>query len=193
MKGYFLESAKEIIRAEGVRALSVRTVAERAGYSYATLYNYYKNLKDLLFHCISDFMEECRDFVANRNHPVKKGDERLISLSLAYANYFVQYPGIFELAFLEKMPDISANQEATDAVYNCLDLILDKEWNYLMKSIEPDSLSVITESYKSLIHGMLLFYLNKRIPSDYPEFLNNFRERCGFFLENSIGRMKKEK
>ena len=39
---YFLDAAKNIIKSEGLDALTVRSVADKAGYSYGTLYNYYK-------------------------------------------------------------------------------------------------------------------------------------------------------
>lgn len=49
IKTYFLDSAKNLLRAEGLKGVSVRNVAYRAGYSYATLYNYFKDINDLLF------------------------------------------------------------------------------------------------------------------------------------------------
>ena len=52
MKGYFIQAAMEILRGEGIKDLSVRNVAEKAGYSYATLYNYFKDLNELLSLCI---------------------------------------------------------------------------------------------------------------------------------------------
>ena len=46
IKTYFLDSAKNLLRAEGLKGVSVRNVAYRAGYSYATLYNYFKDIND---------------------------------------------------------------------------------------------------------------------------------------------------
>ena len=52
IKTYFLDSAKNLLRAEGLKGVSVRNVAYRAGYSYATLYNYFKDIeKDHLCPC----------------------------------------------------------------------------------------------------------------------------------------------
>ena len=42
IRGYFIQATKEILKGEGLSALSVRNIADRAGYSYATLYNYFK-------------------------------------------------------------------------------------------------------------------------------------------------------
>ena len=54
MKGYFIQATKEILKGEGLRAASVRNIADQAGYSYATLYNYFKDIKELIFVCIKD-------------------------------------------------------------------------------------------------------------------------------------------
>ena len=43
IKGYFIQAAKEILVGEGIKSLSVRSVSERAGYSYTTIYNYFEN------------------------------------------------------------------------------------------------------------------------------------------------------
>ena len=44
VRSYFVQAANEILRGEGITNLSVRNVSEKAGYSYATLYNYFKNI-----------------------------------------------------------------------------------------------------------------------------------------------------
>jgi len=43
----FIESAAEIIREEGIDALTIRKVADIAAYNSATLYNYFENLDHL--------------------------------------------------------------------------------------------------------------------------------------------------
>jgi AcrR family transcriptional regulator len=100
MKGYFIQAAKEIIKAEGIRAISVRNIADRAGYSYATLYNYFKDVKDLIFICITDFQEECRIFIYDEVKNFSNGKENIKAKVKAFVKYFVLYPGIFELFFI---------------------------------------------------------------------------------------------
>ncbi len=55
MKNYFIQATKEILKGEGLQAVSVRNVADKAGYSYATLYNYFKDITELIFVCVNDF------------------------------------------------------------------------------------------------------------------------------------------
>ena len=87
MKRYFIEAAKEIIRGEGIEAVSSRSVAERAGYSYATLYNYFKDVRDLVFCCVDDFLDECRKFVDDA--PASKRSS-LSGVTRLYASFMVQ-------------------------------------------------------------------------------------------------------
>ena len=44
MKNYFIQATKEILKSEGIKHVSVRSVADRAGYSYTTMYNYFKEI-----------------------------------------------------------------------------------------------------------------------------------------------------
>ncbi len=101
MKNYFIQATKEILRGEGLKVVSVRNIAERAGYSYATLYNYFSDVNELIFECINDFQEECREFINERKKNSEKGIDKIKDTVIAYANFFVQHPGIFELFYLE--------------------------------------------------------------------------------------------
>lgn len=46
---YFIEAARNIIETQGMDMISIRGVAEKAGFNSATLYNYFKDLGDLFF------------------------------------------------------------------------------------------------------------------------------------------------
>ncbi|MDD5061870.1 MAG: TetR/AcrR family transcriptional regulator, partial [Candidatus Marinimicrobia bacterium] len=110
IRGYFIEATKELLKGEGLKSVSVRNIADRAGYSYATLYNYFNDAKDLIFVCVKDFQVECAAFVRNETTQGGHGIEKIKAIINAYVKYFVQYPGIFELFFLEKVADISSKQ-----------------------------------------------------------------------------------
>ena len=45
---YFIEAAVKIIDEEGIEGVSIRKVADIAGYNSATLYNYFDDLPHLL-------------------------------------------------------------------------------------------------------------------------------------------------
>jgi AcrR family transcriptional regulator len=49
MMMYFIEAANEIIDSEGIESVTIRKVADIAGYNSATMYNYFENLDHLIF------------------------------------------------------------------------------------------------------------------------------------------------
>lgn len=63
IRGYFIDATREMLKGEGIRSINVRAVADRAGYSYATLYNYFKDIKELVFICVKDFQEEAEAII----------------------------------------------------------------------------------------------------------------------------------
>ncbi len=44
---YFIEATQELILKEGLENLSIKKIAEKAGYNSATIYNYFENLEVL--------------------------------------------------------------------------------------------------------------------------------------------------
>ena len=48
VKKEFVDAAKNIILKDGVATVTVRKIAEATGYSYATIYHYFKDLDSLL-------------------------------------------------------------------------------------------------------------------------------------------------
>ena len=59
---YFINATIELMEEEGIENLSIRKVADRAGYNSATLYHYFSNLDELeLFasiKCLDEYMKE---------------------------------------------------------------------------------------------------------------------------------------
>ena len=171
MKSYFITSAKEIIRGEGMRALSVRTVAEKAGYSYATLYNYFKDLRELVFYCIVDFLKELREFVDISS----KGNQTLLSRTKSFCNYFVQYPGTFSVIFTEQMSEIVLNEQITKEIDYTFVSVFSDFYNEI-SSGKGVSASETAENYKLMLIGLLSMYILRREPQSYDDFLKKMEK-----------------
>lgn len=184
MRGYFIQAAKEILRGEGLRAVSVRNIAERAGYSYATLYNYFDDLNELIFECITDFKEECTDFVKERTKNSERGLTKINDIVIAYANFFVQHPGIFELFYIEKPTDIAKKQPTLDLIYSLLDKLCLEEWVYCIQNDikKMDEAERMKSEIRFLVPGMLLLYLNRRRPETYDQFLGMLKSQLNYIL-----------
>lgn len=185
MKGYFVQATKDILKGEGLRSISVRNIAERAGYSYATLYNYFKDVKDLVFECVIDFQEECGEFIASEVKKSNAGPEKIKAISKAYIKYFVQYPGIFELFFLERMSDLVRKQNTTDLIYSFFDRVCEDEWINCSKNkiMSVEDIASVKPILKNTVIGLLLFYNNRRQPLTYKEFDNQIELQLNYILK----------
>lgn len=184
MKNYFIQATKEILRGEGLKFVSVRNIAERAGYSYATLYNYFGDVNELIFECINDFQEECEEFIDARTKKSERGLNKIKDIIIAYANFFVQHPGIFELFYLEKPNDISKKQPTLDLIYNFIDRLTMEEWVYCIKNNikKMDEAERMKSEIRFLVPGMLLLYLNRRRPETYKQFSSELNSQLDYIL-----------
>ncbi|NQV37717.1 MAG: TetR/AcrR family transcriptional regulator [Candidatus Marinimicrobia bacterium] len=173
MREYFIQAAKEIIRGEGMRAISVRNVAEQAGYSYATLYNYFTNIKDLVFECTVDFQEECLEQIDRDSKNLDMGFDRIKIRTKSFMKYFIQYPGIFTLFYIENPSTIAKKHSTIDLINSFLDRVNQQEWDYFLETHYLNE--AIIESKKAQLRynviGILLFYLNRQFPKTYNDYL----------------------
>ena len=172
IKGYFIQAAKELLKGEGLKRVSVRIVADRAGYSYATLYNYFKDLNDLIFECVKEFQAECEEHVKAKTKKSPAGKQKVKDIVKAYVGYFTEYPGVFELFFLERMGDLCTKQETSELIYHSLDSLCNEQWDYLIAEGEltTDEAEGKKQLLRSATTGMLMFYENRLQPNTYKEF-----------------------
>jgi len=172
MKNYFIDSARQIIKGEGIKALSVRTVAERAGYSYATLYNYFENLRELILVCVEGFLNEAEEFIESHSVKSKSGIKEIENKTIAFSNYFVQYPDIFALIFLESISEVS-NDKMIDKLNEFFESIFKDGWEkcFVDKSISHSKIDDIKLLHKNMLIGTLLWYINRKTPKEYADYI----------------------
>lgn len=149
----------DLIRSEGIDIVSARNVADRAGYSYATLYNYFKDIRDLIFSCVETFMNECREFV-EENTLKDKARNSLAAVSLAYAKYFVQYPGVFDLLYEQKLTNMSTKKSDIESIDGLFNSLTQKAWAEV--GLQEEQMKQAAETHNLALHGLLMLYLNRR-------------------------------
>lgn len=179
MRGYFIEAAKSLIQSEGVKSLSVRNIADQAGYSFATLYNYFKDVKVLIFECVKIFQDECKTFVMNNLGDQPAGISRIKAITQAYVNYFMEYPGIFDLFFVEKLGSMGNPQQMGNFIYSFLNDLCQSDWEALRNqgNYSEPQIEVIQQQLNYITAGMLLFYMNRLQPESYSEFQRNLNNQ----------------
>lgn len=186
IRGYFIQATKEILKAEGLQRVSVRIVADKAGYSYATLYNYFKDVKDLIFECVVDFQQEIKEFINSQvSKDIEPGKERIKAISNSYVNYFLEYPGIFELFYIEKMSNLAGKKPLAELINSFLNELCSNDWEVCIKEKQytVNEIELKKQQVNYTIIGLLLTYLHRHIPQSYQKFT----ELQSKHLQNILG------
>jgi hypothetical protein len=130
-------------------------------------------VKELVFECVKDFQDECEGYIKNEIKKSPLGIERIKASTKGYMKFFIQYPGIFELFFIEKMNAIQGKQPTVDMICNFLDKVCADDWNYCVKKkiITQEEADKKMRELRYCSTGMLLFYLNRQQPAFYNDFI----------------------
>lgn len=96
----FTRAAREILETEGLEGVSARKVAERAGWSYATIYNYFQDINHLLWYCIPAYIAEIFAEIQAAMGSEANGVHQLHLAYRTYVRYFLDRPEIYKFMFL---------------------------------------------------------------------------------------------
>jgi AcrR family transcriptional regulator len=103
VKSKFVDAAKSIIFKDGVSSVTARGIAEVTGYSYATMYHYFKDLNELLLETklsmIRDMVRQREEQVANSDDPL----QRMKDSARLPVDFFMENPNVFRFLYLYEM------------------------------------------------------------------------------------------
>lgn len=99
VRSYFVQAAKRIILDEGVENVSVRKVADMAGYTFSTIYNYFNNLNELLQDVKTDMIHDLIEHM-KKTQPQKVFDlDDIKKQNRLYVEYFINNPNVFSFFY----------------------------------------------------------------------------------------------
>lgn len=108
MKSRFVNATKAIILRDGVLNVTVRRVAEMTGYSYASMYHYFKDLDELL---LETKLAMIRDMVTAEGVETIESEnplEQKKQQAKQTAGFFIDNPNMFEFFYQYKMAESNA-------------------------------------------------------------------------------------
>lgn len=179
IKRYFIDSAKNMIRSEGVASVSVRSVADDAGYSASTLYTYFKEINELLMICLFEFIDEIKDYIIQNMNKELSGNDKIKDFYNLFTRYFIQYPSIFQLVYIESNSFFRSNYGSEKNLgERLIDLIkteLSADWKMALTDKSDEELDNLQRNLYYSVLGQLLSYINRNEPKDYKEYINNYR------------------
>lgn len=157
IKRYFLEAAKQIILAEGVEGVSARKIAKISGYSYATTYNYFKDINELLGETKTLMVTDVEKYMQEVMHFPITSIENIKMLFRAYVQYYLANPNIFRFFYLYRLSDEESQKERYD---------FSESWTWTFQFLVEEGNMKETEvenCAKSLIysiHGLLALFFS---------------------------------
>ncbi|MHB8130205.1 MAG: TetR/AcrR family transcriptional regulator [Mobilitalea sp.] len=158
VKSYFIQAAKEIILSEGVENVSVRKVADKAGYTFTTLYNYFKDLNELLLEVknvmIKDVMIHTQGKLTDKIYDL----EDIKKTNYTYVSYYIERPHVFRFFYLHRFnPEEAATPELPD-----FEKLWQKTYRGFVMSgtIKESEVPVVAKTMIYAIHGMLALYFS---------------------------------
>lgn len=174
-KMYFLEAAKDMIASQGVESVSVRNIADAAGYSYPTLYNYFHDLNELLWETKELMILELVEILGQKMRYPLKDTEDMKGAFKVYIQYYLDHPNVFKFFYQyplqrpeEKREDAPAEPDF-GAMWNEAFQGFVRSGRLAHKDIEAAAKTLIYA-----IHGMLMLGFSNN--GDLNEAANLYRD-----------------
>jgi AcrR family transcriptional regulator len=165
LKNALIKAGADLLSKEGVNALSLRRVAQKAGVSHAAPYAHFADKQALIAAISTEGYRDLYERIAQvaeqyRQDPLR----RLVESSWAYVQYALDEPGHFKVTlsgFVEKEQDYPAFVETAQQTFGLVVSIVEQcqEEGILRKG--PTGLSAV--AVWSLIHGFITLLLENQI------------------------------
>ncbi|HEY0161325.1 MAG TPA: TetR/AcrR family transcriptional regulator [Edaphobacter sp.] len=163
-----LAASRDIITQEGFAALTMRKLAERIGYSPATLYLHFRN-RDEIAHAVSrtGYADLLKTLSSITEKDRGKPADRLRSLAKAYVQFGLENPQTYALIFMEDpayLAAVFAEPAEDDPAAACYNLMLAATGDLLAAGMRPPKAGKparavtaveLTESLWASMHGIV--------------------------------------
>jgi AcrR family transcriptional regulator len=172
-----LACARDIFLQKGLKGLSMRAVAAKAGITATAIYRHYVNREDLIYHVI---LEGHKVFVTYMYASLEGRDpeERLGLCGKAYVQFALEQPKYYEMIFLTAIPlgkspipvelerkDRASYQFLLDRVQECLDA----------KVLKPDDAKEVALTIWATCHGLITLWLRQNLELDAAQFMRLYQ------------------
>ena len=99
---YFIEATQELILNEGIENLSIKKIADTAGYNTATIYNYFEDLEELILYSSIDYLKIYLKDLKSEINSNMKAIEMYETIYKVFVHHSFDKPEIFHTLFFGK-------------------------------------------------------------------------------------------
>lgn len=100
---YFINATEELIDEDGIEGITLRKIADKAGYNSATLYNYFENLDHLIFYAsmrsIKDYAHALNTYLMD----AKNSMDIFLKVWECFCDYSFDNPEIYNAIFFPNL------------------------------------------------------------------------------------------
>jgi len=94
-----INAAHDIVRTEGIDALSIRTLADKVDYSPSALYKYFNNKEEIIEALRVEGWKHMQSLFETQLDPDLDSTRKLVQASHAYLELGDRYPELYQLMF----------------------------------------------------------------------------------------------
>ncbi|MBU5440257.1 TetR/AcrR family transcriptional regulator [Tissierella sp. MSJ-40] len=100
---YFINAADELIEEEGIKNITLRKVANKAGYNSATIYNYFENFDHLIFYAAMRYIKDYALALPGYLKDTQNAMDRFLKVWECFCNYSYIRPEIYYAIFFPNL------------------------------------------------------------------------------------------
>ncbi|PKR78156.1 TetR family transcriptional regulator [Halalkalibacillus sediminis] len=210
---YFIDATVKVIEEEGINNVTIRKVADHAGYTSSTVYNYFKELSHLVFFAAmrftKDYTDELPQYMEKGNNTVEKW---LYSWECFCRETFLK-PEIYSAIFVNNLGVIPEDlldhyyktykQDLVDLPRPIQSIVLQHQLAkrsslYLQSAVDEglldqEDIEFLTDTTLLVWKGMLVTYLNQRQNYSVEEVTQKSLEYIHDIVMKSVKAEKREK
>ncbi|MDO9087311.1 MAG: TetR/AcrR family transcriptional regulator [Anaerolineaceae bacterium] len=159
MKSRILDTAREIMRKDGVAALSIQELARRMNMRAPSLYNYFVS-KTEIYDALFRFGYQCFD--QYNNQLVLSGDDWQNDLSIlmeGYMTFAIQNPELYQLCFERPVPGFVPSEESLQLSFGILQRYYDHVRDWLPQLNTDLNEQQLSDLLIAITHGLTALHL----------------------------------
>ena len=166
LKNALRAAAAVLIAERGVEGVSLREISLAAGVSHTAAYRHYADKQALLAELAEDGFRQLTGVHRETLRVTTGGPaQQLMACGRAYVRFGVQQPHVLHLMFSQAIPDWSAypslQQASSELAQTLADVVARGQAD---GSIHAAPLGEVTLTAWSLVHGLAMLLVGKRIP-----------------------------
>ena len=184
IKRKFIQATKKIIETQGINHVSARKVGQIAGFSYATIYNHYEDIDDLLVETAIDYLDSSYEHMIQFIKDDMSPKDRLYYLAKGYITYMYNNPELFRIIFIRDY-----GNHTIEYSMKLLPRVLFEIRNTLEMFSNEELVGSVDDTFKllsSATHGKLMFSILKRDRISLEQILKSIEKEISIVTGGKI-------